>query len=113
MVVAALAIVVSSQQVQAADPVFLRHSPVLFLNIVIAALQIVTSVIFGCGRLEGSQFFLISTSHFSSVSVRLVSWAAPLFFWPLHVRLEELPPPFSVILLTTGPKSPFFPDLPP
>jgi len=72
-VAAVLAIVESAQQVQAADPVFFRHSPVLFLNVEIAVLQVVTSVILGRGRLEGSQLFLISSSHLSRVSVRLVS----------------------------------------
>jgi len=110
-VLAVLAMVASAQQVQAADPVFLRHSPVLLLNVEIAVLQVFTSVILGRGRLEGSQLFLISSSHLSRVSVRLVSWAAPLFFLPLHVRLDELPPPFSLILRITGPKRPFFPDL--
>jgi len=110
-VLAVLAMVASAQQVQAADPVFLRHSPVLLLNVEIAVLQVFTSVILGRGRLEGSQLFLISSSHLSRVSVRLVSWAAPSFFLPLHVRLDELPPPFSLILRITGPKRPFFPDL--
>jgi len=48
LIVAALdAMVASSQQVQASDPVFLMHSPVLFLNVVMAVLQIVTSVMLG------------------------------------------------------------------
>jgi len=48
LIVAAVdAMVASSQQVQASDPVFLMHSPVLFLNVVMAVLQIVTSVMLG------------------------------------------------------------------
>jgi len=111
IVLAVLASVAPAQQVQAADPVFLRQIPVSFLNVEMAVLQVVTSVILGRGRLEGSQLFLISSSHLSRVSVRLVSWAAPLFFLPLHVRFDEFPPPFSLILRITGPKRPFFPDL--
>ena len=103
----------SLQQVQASDPVFSIHSSDLLLNVSIAPLQVPTSVALGCGRLEGSQFVLISSSHLSNVSVRLVSWSAPLLNRPLHDRFEALPPPFSIILLTTGPKSPFFPCLPP
>jgi len=47
IVAAELAIVASSQQVQAADPVFLMQSPVLFLKMMIAASQAATSVMFG------------------------------------------------------------------
>ena len=113
MVLEAVSMVLSAQQEHASDPVFFRHSPALVLNVSTALLHFVTSVTFGWGRLEGSQLFLISSSHLSSVSVRLVSCLAPLLDCPLHVRLEALPPPFSTILRTIGPKIPFFPDLPP
>jgi len=112
IVVAAVAISVSFQQVQAADPDFLMHAAVLFLKVVIASVHAATSVMFGCGRLLGWQLLLISSSHFNRVSVKFFSWAAPLFCCPLHVKLEAFPPPFSTILRTTGPKRPFFPDFP-
>lgn len=47
IVAAELAIVSSSQQVQAADPVFLIQSLVLFLKVAIASSQVATSVMFG------------------------------------------------------------------
>ena len=111
IVLAATVRVLSLQQVQAAEPDAFKHSPALVLNASIAVLHAVTSVMFGWGRLEGSQFALISSSQLRSVSVRFVSCEAPLFDFPLQVRLEAFPPPFSTILLTTGPKIPFFPDL--
>ena len=111
MVFAAVSRVESLQHVQAADPAVLKHSSDFFLNASIAMLQLVTSVMFGWGRLEGLQLFLISSSQFISVSVRFVSCEAPPFNLPLHVRLEAFPPPFSTILLMTDPKISFFPAL--
>ena len=108
MVFAAVSRAESLQHVQAADPAVLKHSSDFFLNASIAMLQVATSVMFGWGRLEGLQLFLISSSQFIRVSVRFVSCEAPPFNLPLHVRLEAFPPPFSTILLMTDPKISFF-----
>jgi len=47
MVLAVVASVPLAQHVHAADPVFLRHPPVMFLNVVIAPTHFSTSVVFG------------------------------------------------------------------
>jgi len=47
MVLAVVTSVPLAQHVHAADPVFLRHPPVMFLNVVIALLHFSTSVVFG------------------------------------------------------------------
>jgi len=47
IVAAVLAMVASSQQVQASAPVFLMHSVVLVLKVAIASVQVETSVMFG------------------------------------------------------------------
>jgi len=47
MVLAVVTSVPLAQHVHAADPVFLRHPPVMFLNVKIALLHLSTSVVFG------------------------------------------------------------------
>lgn len=55
IVLEAFSMSLSVQQEQANSPDFLIHPSLFFLNISIAALHVFTSVIFGCGRLDGSQ----------------------------------------------------------
>jgi hypothetical protein len=73
MVSDAVSIALSSQQVQASDPDFLMHAVLLALKTLIASLHSSTSVLFGAGRFLGLQASFISVSHFSNVSVKLVS----------------------------------------
>ena len=112
IVLASSARVELSQHEQASDPVFLRQAVTVAAKEFMAVEQVVMMVVFGCGWLEASHAVWILSSHCSNTSVRFFSCLAPeLVVFPLQLGAEEFPPEFSMILMMTGPNSPFFPFL--
>ena len=95
------------QQVQASDDFFSRHSLVRAEKANIAVLQRPIDVVLITGRLALQEVLMLS-SHWINRLVKFFNWVAPLLdLSPLHLRLEDLPPPASRILFRIGPKRPF------